>query len=213
MKNQLLPQADGISISEYGLEINRVLNFEDWKSLLSEASRVKRTYLSILADITAYGRTKFGDEAVNDALEQLEFDLQDATKAEVISLVNLDQRTRYNLTSEHAYILGSKLDSPEEREKWAQTVLKEKLTAYELKKSIETGEVTRKSDLDESSGRSDGIPSIQSVRFHWEKWERQFKDRNAILKLAVPERRKILDMLHPIIELAALVEKSLADKK
>ena len=204
----LAPDAPGIHLTAHGLQITRTLDWNEWRELLSQARRIKKTYLSVLSDITDYGRRNFGDDPVNEALEQLEFEMSDATKAHVIALVGLDQRAKYDLTSEHAYVLGHLLESPEERTKWAALCQKHTLTAFELKKSIEKGSVIRESEIRDASGHGDGIPSVQAIRFQFEKWQRQFPDRSHILKLPKPERRKILDLLTPIVELAASLETS-----
>jgi hypothetical protein len=208
MNTSLLSPASGYTLTEHGLHITRTLAWDEWRELLSQARRIKKTYLSVLSDITDYGRRTFGDEPVNEALEQLEFEMSDATKAHVIALVGIAQRTKYDLTSEHAYVLGHLLDSPGERDKWAALCHQHTLTAFELKKSIEKGAVTREAEILANSGHGDGIPSVQAIRFQFEKWQRQFPDRAHILKLPKPERRKILDLLTPIVELAASLETS-----
>jgi hypothetical protein len=200
----------GLTVTEHGLQIKRQLSAEEWKDLLTQARRAKTSYLSILSDITAYGRRTFGDDFVNDALEQLEFELSDATKAEAIALVPLASRALYDLSSEHAYILGTLLHDDAERMKWAAACQEHSLTAFELKKSIEKGAVTRQAEITERSGHSDGIPSIQAVQFQFQKWRRQFPDAAAIRKLPVKEREKILQNITPIVELAAELEKSLS---
>ena len=204
----LSPAGNGFTLTEHGLQITRMLTWDEWRNLLAETRRIKKTYLSVLSDITDYGRNHFGDDQVNQALEQLEFEMADATKAHVIALVGYDQRARYNLTSEHAYVLGNMLDDTSERDKWAALSQQHNLTAFELKKSIENGAVIRESEIRDNSGHGDGIPSVQAIRFQFEKWQRQFSDRAAILKLPKPERRKILDLLTPIVEFAASLESS-----
>ena len=206
--NTSLLATNGITLTEHGLQITRILDWDEWRGLLTQARRIKKTYLSVLSDITDYGRRNFGDEPVNEALEQLEFEMSDATKAHVIALVSHDQRTRFDLTSEHAYVLGHLLETVPEREKWAALRQQHSLTAFELKKSIEKGEILRESEIRDASGHGEGIPSVQAIRFQFEKWQRQFPDRGTILKLPKPERRKILELLNPIVELAASLESS-----
>jgi len=204
----LSPATPGIHLTAHGLQITRPLDWTEWRELLSQARRIKKTYLSVLSDITDYGRRTFGDDPVNEALEQLEFEMADATKAHVIALIGLERRAKYDLTSEHAYVLGHLLETAEERDHWAVICQKHNLTAFELKKSIEKGEVIREAEISANSGHGDGIPSVQAIRFQFEKWQRQFPDRAHILKLPKPERRKILDLLNPIVELAASLETS-----
>ena len=205
----LIPETPGINITAHGIQINRMLNLDEWRELLGQTRRVKTGYLSILADITDYGRSHFGDDTVNEALEQLEFEMSDATKSDVIAMIGYARRENHNLTSEHAYVLGHLLHTPEDWDKWASLCHEHHLTAFELKKSIEAGEVTRLADITERSGHSTGIPSVQAIRFQFERWKRQFPDNDAMLKLPQPERLKILELLGPIVELAASIETSI----
>lgn len=208
----ITPGAPGLALTDFGLEITRNLDFTEWRSLLVQAKRAKSSYLAVVSDIVAYGRREFGDDPVNSALEQLEFDLSDATKAEIISRMSLADRTLHGLSAEHSYVLGLCLRTPEEREKWARKCAEHGLTAFELKKSIAAGEVLRIADISAAAGHSEGIPSIQAVRFQFQKWQRQFADSTAVLRLPKPERRKILDLLCPMVQLAAELEASLSTK-
>ena len=207
----IIPETAGILITEHGLQVKRLLSLDDWTELLSQTRRVKTHYLSILADLTSYGRSHFGDAAVNDALEQLQFDMSDATKSDAISLIGYDRRATYNLTSEHAYVLAHLLETPEEWDKWAAICDEHKLTAHELKKSIALGEVIREAEIREKSGHSGGIASVQAVVYQFVRWKRQFPDNAALFKLPKSEREKILDLLSPIVELASDIETSISE--
>lgn len=211
--NLLIPESPGLDLTHHGLKIQRLLSFEEWQSLLAQTRQVKTTYLSILADITDYGRRHFGDEIVNNSLEQLEFEMSDATKSDVISLLGYDRREKFDLTSEHAYVLGHCLETEAEWDQWAALSKEHSLTAFELKKSIEKGEVIRDAEIREKSGHSQGIPSVQAIRFQFERWQRQFPEPGALLKLPTEERQKILDLLSPIVDLAASIETSIHPKK
>ena len=209
MKTILDPQSTaGVQITEHGLRFTRLVSFDEWQEVMRSIKRVKRSYLCIFADAAAYGRKTFGDEAVNETIEQLEFDLQDAVKAHSISLISLDERNQYNLSPEHAYVLGTKLDDPKERTRWAALCEKHGLTAHELKRSIEAGKIIRAADMKEAAGHTGGIPTIQGVRFHFERWRRN-QGAEEILRLPVEDRRKTLETLAPIVELAAAIEASL----
>jgi hypothetical protein len=204
---------DSLRLTQHGLHITAPLSYEDWLQLLASARRAKDCYLSILSDITAHGRQQFGDDAVNAALEQMQFDLGESVKAEFIALVPIEQRAEHDLSSEHAYVLGKFLDTPEARAEWAAKCREHMLSAFELKKSIEKGEVIRGDEISANSGHSEGIPSVQAVHFQFLRWQRQFKERSAILRLPKREREKILTQLTPMVELAAEIEESLTQKK
>lgn len=218
MNTKLLdPKTHGITLTEHGLKIKRLLSKEEWQAMMVDTRRVKSAYLSVLADLTAYGRKTFGDDVVNEALEQMEFEMGDAVKAETIALLTHDQRTKYSLSSEQAYIIGKCCADETARIQWSKLCLEHRLTAFELKKSIEASAtskspiILREADIQEKSGHGEGIPSIQGVRFRFQQWQRQFKDPDDVLKLPAEERRTALEMLEPIVALAAKLEVSLRE--
>ena len=206
MKGLITNQA--ILVTEYGAKIQRRLSIEEWTDALRDVRRIKHAYHAILSDLTSYGRKTFGDAVVAATLEQLEFEFTDANKATAIAMIPLEVRTRYKLNSEHALEL-SRLADEDEREKWAKICEKEKLSPLELKRSIETGRVLRMKEITEISGQNTGFPTIQSVRFSFERWERHMGERADVLSLHLDERRRILGLLEPIISLAADIEHSI----
>lgn len=208
----ILSPDTGIDLTAHGIRINRLLDYDSWLLILSQLRCIKSTYLSAVSDVVTYGRQHFGDAKVNTALEQLEFELSDATKAEAIGLIDLDTRTRHNLSAEQAYVIATGCRTEEERENWAIVCEKNGLTAFELKKSIAAGKVLRKDEITSQSGHGEGIASVQSVRFQFEKLRHQFKDDSAVLRLPKEERMKILEQLSPIVEFAAKIEGSLSWK-
>jgi hypothetical protein len=206
-----LAHADGaFHISEFGLEINRKLTREEWREAVGTLQTVKHAYVSALADLTRHGREHFGDEFVAETFEQLQFDLADVTKADAVSHIPLLIRSEFFLTSEHAYVLAMKFPEDEKsQKKWAALVKEHDLDAFELKRSIESDRLLRHSDLQESAGHGAGIPTVQGVRFQFDKWQRSLGDTTSLLKQPPEEKRKILETLQPIIELAAEIEGSL----
>ena len=194
----------------HGLIIHRPLSKPEWMRLIKTLRDIKCSYLSYLADATRHGIEQFGREEVAQELEQLEFDLQDATKADAIAMIPLELRTKHGLSSEHSFILATCLDDDRERAKWAATVAREKLDPYELKSSIKAGRILRRAEIGEASGGgSGGIQTVQSVRFTYERWLRAAGDKNAILSKPAETRREILRQLEPMVELAAEIEQSL----
>lgn len=199
-----------ITVTEHGAVINRNLSLEEWQNAMKEIRRVKHAYHAVLADLTGYGTEHFGEQTVADAMEQMEFDLDDSNKAAAISNLSLSFRTLYSLNSEHAFILSAIKDD-DEREEWAKKCKEHNLTALELKRSIQAGKIMRKEDLAKASGQGAGVPTVQAVRFQFERWCRAVGDKEKILNLPKPERRQLLTTLEPIIELAAEVQLSLED--
>ncbi len=196
------------TVTPYGLQIHRPLTWAEWQRHMASLRTVKCAYLSLLGDLTRHGIEQFGAERVSAEMEQLEFDLADATKADAIGHLPLDLRTRHQLGSETSYILATCIDSEKEREKWAATATREKLSAFELKASIEAGRILRREEIEEKNGHGPGIATIQGVRFQFDKWLRGV-DRQALLKKGPDEKRQLLATLMPFIELANEIEQSL----
>jgi len=197
-----------VIITPFGADIDGHLSYSEWREVLGSLAKIKHSYLSTLADVTVYGRRRFGDEKVHEAIEQLEFDLSDATKAAAIGALSLDMRRDYRLNSEHAFIL-SRCGDEQEREGWARKTFELELSPLELKRSIEAGRIVRQKELLEQAGHGAGINTIQGAAFGVRRWEAQMGGREQILLLPATARTKLLDVLRPMIELAAAIEKSL----
>lgn len=204
-----LESSGTITVTEYGLQIHRPLTQEEWQRHMRGLRTIKSAYASALADLTAHGRQQFGDHYVTEAMEQMEFDLHDATRALAIGQIPLDTRTTHRLGSEHAYILATYLTDPADRQKWAATCAKEKLSAHELKASITAGRIMRKDEIAAQHGSTGGITTLQGLRFSFERWATTSGGEDRILKLPSTERQRTLEMLAPFVALAAKIEASL----
>lgn len=197
-----------IQCSPSGLRIHGEMSFEEWSNLLRTIGSVKSAYHCILADHLNYGRKHFGDANVAAALEQEEFDLSDVNKATAIGQLSLDFRESKPLSSEHYFVL-SKVDDPAKQAHWADIAKHHKLSALELKRSIEAGKILRQSEIQNESGSGSGINTIQGAVFKFQQWQREMGGTPKILTLPEKDRRDLLNLLSPAIELAAAIEESL----
>ena len=205
----ILASGQELHLTQGGLRIEGEMTFDQWKTLLGSLQNVRHAYHCALADALNYGKQKFEAEEIAKALEQLEFDLNEVNKAESIGQLSLDFRERHPLTSEHYFVL-SKHDATTAK-KWAIIAKDKGLSALELKRSIEAGKLLRTSDIAETSGQGAGINTIQGVIFRLNNWERTMGGRDKILILPAAERRNLMELLRPTIELAAMIEDSLSD--
>jgi hypothetical protein len=195
----------------HGLAINGDMSFEQWKSLLQTIQLLKSSYHCVLADHVQYGRTKFGLAEVSVALEQAEFDMADLIKADAIGQLTLDFRGKFSLTAEHFFVL-SKVEVEKEQSRWAQIAEREKLSPLELKRSIDAGKILRLSNIQKESGQGSGIPTIQGAVFRFQQWEREIGGKDKLLKLPSADRKQLLDLLTPVVALAASIQESLESK-
>ena len=99
--------------------------------------------------------------------------------------------------------------SDADRIKWAKTAIKHKLSALELKRSIEQGKVIRLAEIQAQSGHGTGISTIQGVVFRMQQWEKSMGGSAMILSLPIEDRKNLLTLLTPAIELASAIEQSL----
>jgi hypothetical protein len=204
----ILASGQNIRCTPHGLHIEGHISYEQWLDLLKTIHSVKSAFHCVLADHINYGREKFGVARVAVALEQAEFDLADVTKADSIGQTSLDFREKHALNSEHYFVL-SKLPSPQEQERWASIAKRESLSPLELSRSIQAGKILHTSQITALSGQGSGINTIQGVVFKLQQWEREMGGPDRIVKLPTPQRRALLELLTPMITLAAALEESL----
>jgi hypothetical protein len=205
----VLATGQNIRVTPHGLKIAGDMTFQQWNDQLKSIQLVKSAFHCVLADHINYGRKQFGDAQVAVALEQAEFDLADVVKADSIGQLTFDFREKHKLNSEHYFVL-SKIESGRERERWAAIAKREDLSALELKRSIEAGKILHANQIASSSGQGSGINTIQGVMFRMQQWEREMGGAEKIKSLPSEERKALLNLLTPIIELASTIEQSLA---
>ncbi len=159
-----------------------------------------------LCDLLTYGRKAFGEKQLELALEEMEFDLQTARKA--VSLMDVPEAFRNPaLTKEH-YLSVCHLTYPEQAQ-WLSDAVKHKLSALSLKRSIDAGRVLTKEEIEEMSGTRSGICTYQGVLSGFDRWERKVGGTKAILDWEPEQRRRWLEDVAPILELAEKVRGSL----
>lgn len=192
------------------MRIDGEMTYEQWQQMLGTIGMMRSAYHCVLADHLKFGRSKFGEANVAIALQQAEFDLADVTKADAIGQLSLDFREAKPLSSEHYFIL-SKITDDNAQSKWADIAVKHALSPLELKRSIEAGRILRQQQIQQQSGQNAGINTIQGAVFKFQQWQREMGGTTKILELPEPERRKLLELLDPAIELAAALQESIAE--
>lgn len=173
--------------------------------LLQLLKQTKNIYHMALADVITHAKAEYGMEFVASALEQLEFDLADGIKANTIALLPSSVR-HAKLSSEHLYVVGNaelagKI-TPEQSKEWLENAVECDLSAAELKASIEAGKVIRS----DKSPRKNTLVTIEGLHFWFMSWRKQVKDVN---QWDAERKRKLLEELSPIVQLAEEVRQSL----
>jgi len=198
-----------IEVTDHGAVINGPLTKDEWVEAITTLRDVHHNYLKALGDVVGYGIDNFGAEVVGQNIEQLEFSLSDANAALGIAKLSYDFKSAYPLTSEH-YLILSKVATEELKEEWAQIAVKHKLSALELKRSIEAGEILTNEEISNNSGLGAGITTIEGTLFQFQQWKQRVGEDN-IIDLPRTNKLELLEKLQPFIELAAKVSESLED--
>jgi hypothetical protein len=198
-----------VQIMATGLRFLGDMTFEQWREALAGWKKISSFFHIGLSDFIEYGREKFGEEKVDETLELFDFDMADVMKAHAIGQLPLDLRDAA-LTAEHYYVLSKSLPgAKKEQGKWAAIAKKDTLSAIELKRSIEAGKVIRQEEIDQQSGRDSGVPNIEGLAMTFQRWTKQIGGEQKILEQPLEWKKKFLEEVHPIVELAQKVESTI----
>jgi hypothetical protein len=129
-----------VCVRDEKLVIPANLDYEDWKKALHAFKRAKALHELALSEMVSYGVSNYGEDKVEAAFEQLEFDLLDANHALALGRTDRTLRSDQGLTNEHLYVLGKAFpDDPETQRAWADLTKEHQLKASDLKLSIAQG--------------------------------------------------------------------------
>lgn len=174
------------------------LTREQWFSGLRLLKRTQEKYKEILAAYIGYGQAKFGKDAVDDSLHQLEFDWPTVQQAMDINTIPLTIR-QPSLNGDHYIVLArSELKNEKERGKWARIANDQNLTPSQLKTSIQEGEVVTTAVAKQ---RQHGVITIDGVRQEFEIWLNRMGGQEGILKLDPDTVRDIIKDIKPMSQL------------
>jgi hypothetical protein len=200
-----------IQITPTGVQFLGKMTYGQWREALFAWKKGGDIFHIGLADFIEYGKKEFGEAKVDETLELFDFDMADVLKSHAIGQLPLDLRD-VTLTSEHYYILAKGLPSAtKEQGRWAAIAKKESLTPIELKRSIEKGEVVKQAEIERTSGQNSGVPNIEGLAMTFQRWTKQVGGEDVVLRQPDDWKRKFLDEVHPIVELAQKVESTLPD--
>jgi hypothetical protein len=208
---ELIAQINRATITERGICFPPDMEIGEWRQTLAMLKAVKNGYHMALADTISYGKANYGEEAVAQAVVQLEFTQADFNHANDITHIPIGLRENNDgLTSEHFHVVGNTFGDDEVKQKqWLEAASKEKLSARELRRSIEVGTVVR--DDPKRTGReSAGIVTIQSIMSSFTRWERQIQGPDTFIRgCTETERIEWLRLTKPFADLRQAVEDSL----
>lgn len=187
-----------LSITNRGVVVRGELTWEEWRLALLLLLWIRNQFHTAACDLIGHGRRQYGDVLVDESLGQMQFPLNDAKRAEAIGKVPVGARPD-GIAPEYLYVTGAAGLPPEKAREWLQTACDEKLSALELKRSIEVGHVQRTSDTPAGKGSNAGIVTIENIRMLFVQWRRENGER--ILNGPIETQQRLLDEMQPLVEL------------
>ncbi|MES2571455.1 MAG: hypothetical protein V4710_15550 [Verrucomicrobiota bacterium] len=182
-------------ITATGIDFAGVMTKEHVVEAFRLVRRMKSLYHVCLADLIDHARTHHGDEFVAETMQQMEFDLSDATQANAIGELPRECR-RAELTSAHYWVVAKAELEPDQTKHWLDVAVKEKLSPLDLTRAIAMGAVALNGTS--GSGKRGGVVTIQGIRMLWDTWERQVTKSDPIEKWDEARLRRFLDEAAPM---------------
>lgn len=183
---------------EAGPVIAPEAEFEDLRRWLRLVHEVRQGGELLLAEMIGVARERGWLERLEREMEQMEFDRMTIVRSLCIAEVPKGMRSP-KLTAEHYFLLGRANLSREEMARWARDAVRYGLDAFELKKSMEAGQVLRREDISDRSGYgSGGIINYQGILTKWLRWEQKVGGEDAILAWPRPVLEAWVDAWRPM---------------
>lgn len=131
-----------------------------------------------LADFLVQGRRLFGEERLQEVLEQLEFPEMEVNRAAGIASLPLGVR-REGLTSEHYWVLAKSELNTAQQQRWSGLAVDHKLSAATLLRSIKEGKVVDIAGGSSGSNKG-GVATIQGFAAIFDTWFKRVDERDPI---------------------------------
>lgn len=193
--------------SPKGLEISEDATVADVRNLLQLLKAYEASGMLALADVLTFSREKGYLEQVEIALEELEFDMAAVKKALLVAEVPRGMR-HADLNAEHYYVVSQM--THEEKLRWLAVAVRNKLTGFELKKSIEAGRPLTRKQIAAMSGQGSGILNYQGVLTKWDRWKNTVGGVDSILSWPRPALVQFVEDMQPVKEVILEAERRIA---
>lgn len=177
--------------TERGWALPDDISFYEWMEAGKFLVRSRDALDFWRADYIEKGRKLFGNDRVKEALQQLEFEMSDFKRAQLLAGITLRDP---DLKPEHHFILAKANLDDIGRDMWAGLAKQNKLSAAELQESIKKGTVTR-IQANDGDG-SAGVSTWQGLVMQFSLMRRQVGDEWAEWTAAKIDA--VLGKLHPI---------------
>ena len=183
-----------IRIDEQGIHFPEDISRDQWREagfLLAKASSASTRWV---AGWRRCGVIKFGEEIVEHETGQLCFPAVVRSQAKQLALLP-EEVFNLGVSPQHAKVLVEECQDLKQIVTWAKKAIHEELTAGELRDSIETGRVVRRSGGHEQLQQ---ISSPYAVRALFDKWATTTLSARPIEEWSPEDLKALLDELRPI---------------
>lgn len=199
--------AGNIQLTDKGLQFDEEhLTANQWKDGLTILKRMKDGYDLFLADYLKIGRKKFGEEFVRVSIEQLEFNLNDITRA--VKIAEIPDEARYlGLNGDHYMELLRTELAPKEQADWAKKAFEHALSPAQLRLSIATGKLMTEPVTKRSQS---GELTIHGIVAEFGIWMNQVGGTEGIAKMSEDSQNEILSEISEIVELGSMLREKLS---
>ena len=174
MKNTQLMEytiPQGMRATKTALILPEGMKPEEWAACGDYLQAAEKSLGVWKADWLRYGHANYEAEFVEKTLVQMEFDLKERERLELLGQVEPEHRHQ-ELTPEHFLVVAKRVEDPKERETWLSTAQIEGLTPRELQASIRANEVIHI----EMEKRQVSLPSPYAARAEYRAWRKELGD-------------------------------------
>ena len=201
-EGRTVEKVPGVRMTANGLLFDKALTIDQWKELGHWLKAARTATLWWEADWMQYGKTSYGEDDWDEAVDQLEFDFVGGKYDLLMSLAAVPiERRRPGLTAQH-YLFLTKLPTVKEQDKWAKVAEVEKLTPMDLKRSIAQGEVIRGSEE-----RQGGLHTIQVVLSLFVAWHNKVNAKDPIKNWPKELCLQLLAEMKPMVDFISFLQK------
>jgi hypothetical protein len=195
MKNTQLMEytiPQGMRATKTALILPEGMKPEEWAACGDYLQAAEKSLGVWKADWLRYGHANYEAAFVQSTLVQMEFDLKELERLELLGQVEPAHRHQ-ELTPEHFLVVAKRVEDPKERETWLSTAQIEGLTPRELQASIRANEVIHI----EMEKRQVSLPSPYAARAEYRAWRKELGEAWQSWK-----RQDFLDVAETMKEMA-----------
>jgi len=195
-----------INAATGSVEFSEDISFEQWREVLRLAKTIKRKAAVIVADCIIFGTPKWGSKAVDEALEQLEFESILVKNAVAVTCIPRNMRYPHLDPDHYSELFRSKL-SKKDKIKWAKIASDQHLSPSQLRISMLQGEVVDPAAIKESNT---GVTTIHGIRQDFDVWMRRVHGIDGVKSMDPEMKLEILEELKAIVEFGMLLNEHVA---